>query len=75
MDETKHFSLLDQYGSKQITTSLSEYEQIYAKYEQAIRKLKSLNDNEQQMAQRLDLIQFQLNEISQANLQLMKMKN
>jgi DNA repair protein RecN (Recombination protein N) len=70
MDETKHLSLLDQFGSKQITKSLSEYEQIYAKYEQAIRKLKSLNDNEQQMAQRVDLYQFQLNEIVQAELQL-----
>ena len=70
MDETKHLSLLDQFGSKQITKSLSEYEQIYAKYEQAIRKLKSLNDNEQQMAQRVDLYQFQLNEIVQAQLQL-----
>ena len=70
MDETRHLSLLDQFGSKQITKSLSEYEQIYAKYEQAIRKLKSLNDNEQQMAQRVDLYQFQLNEIVQAQLQL-----
>jgi DNA repair protein RecN (Recombination protein N) len=70
MDESKHLSLLDQFGSKQITKSLSEYEQIYAQYEQAIRKLKSLNDNEQQMAQRVDLYQFQLNEIQQAQLQL-----
>ena len=70
MDETKHLSLLDQFGSKEITKSLLEYEQIYTKYEQAIRKLKSLNDNEQQMAQRVDLYQFQLNEIQQAQLKL-----
>ena len=70
MDESKHLFLLDQFGSKQITTSLSEYEQIFAQYEQAIRKLKSLNDNEQQVAQRVDLYQFQLNEIVQAQLQL-----
>jgi DNA repair protein RecN (Recombination protein N) len=70
MDESKHLSLLDQFGSKEITKSLSEYEQIYEQYEQTIRKLKSLNDNEQQMAQRVDLYQFQLNEITQAALQL-----
>ena len=35
-----------------------------------LRKLKSLNDNEQQMAQRVDLYQFQLNEIAQAQLKL-----
>ena len=70
MDESKHLSLLDQYGSNQIVQALVEYGEIYHNYEQTIRKLKSLNDNEQQMAHRLDLIQFQLSEISQANLQL-----
>ena len=70
MDESKHLSLLDQYGSNRIVQALEEYGEIYHNYEQTIRKLKSLNDNEQQMAHRLDLIQFQLSEISQANLQL-----
>ena len=70
MDESKHLSLLDQYGSNRIVQALVEYGEIYHNYEQTIRKLKSLNDNEQQMAHRLDLIQFQLSEISQANLQL-----
>ena len=70
MDESKHLSLLDQYGSNRIVQALEEYGEIYHNYEQTIRKLKSLNENEQQMAHRLDLIQFQLSEISQANLQL-----
>ena len=35
--------------------ALAEYEKFINKYEQTIRKLKSLNENEQQMAHRLDL--------------------
>ena len=70
MDESKHLSLLDQYGQDQISPVLEEYRSVYDRYEKTLKKLKSLNENEQQMAQRLDLIQFQLSEIQEANLQL-----
>jgi DNA repair protein RecN (Recombination protein N) len=70
MDETQHLSLLDQFGSNKMIDALSEYGRVYAEYDQAMRKLKSLNDNEQQMAQRVDLYQFQLNEIQEAQLKL-----
>ncbi|MCQ6273755.1 DNA repair protein RecN [Bacillus sp. V3B] len=70
MDESRHLSLLDQYGKSRIVTALAEYRKIYHAYEQTVRKLKSLNENEQQMAHRLDLIQFQLSEIQQANLKI-----
>ena len=42
MDETKHLSLLISLEVNEITKSLSEYEQIYAKYEQAIKEIKKL---------------------------------
>ncbi|PLR99870.1 DNA repair protein RecN [Bacillus sp. T33-2] len=70
MDETRHMSLLDQFGSEEIQPALSEYQQIYKSYEQALKKLKSLSENEQQMAHRLDLIQFQLEEILSAGLKI-----
>ena len=70
MDETKHLSLLDQFGKMKIIDALSEYGQVYEKYEQALRKLKGLNENEQQTAQKVDLYQFQLTEIEQAQLNL-----
>lgn len=70
MDETKHLSLLDQYGKNQIASALEEYRKIHHDYEQALRKLKNLSENEQQMAHRLDLIQFQLSEIQKAELKL-----
>ncbi|WP_071395709.1 DNA repair protein RecN [Bacillus tuaregi] len=70
MDEARHLSLLDQYGKNEIASAIEEYGAIYHAYEQTARKLKSLNENEQQMAHRVDLIQFQLSEIQQANLKL-----
>jgi DNA repair protein RecN (Recombination protein N) len=70
MDETQHLSLLDQYGYKEIAVSLSEYQTVFHRYEQTQSKLKALSENEQQTAHRLDLIQFQLDEIQKANLKL-----
>ncbi|GLB58133.1 DNA repair protein RecN [Cytobacillus sp. NCCP-133] len=68
MDETQHLSLLDQFGGNKIASALGEYQEIYRSYETTLKKLKSLSENEQQMAHRLDLIQFQLDEIQSAQL-------
>ncbi|QQZ10903.1 DNA repair protein RecN [Heyndrickxia vini] len=70
MNETHHLRLLDQYGGREIKTALDNYRVIYKQYEQIASKLKGLSENEQQMAHRLDLIQFQLQEIQKANLQI-----
>lgn len=68
MNESSHLPLLDQFGGQEIESALKEYQIIYSKYEQTAKKLKSFNENEQQMAHRLDLIQFQLDEIQKAAL-------
>ncbi|MFD2446000.1 DNA repair protein RecN [Bacillus sp. CGMCC 1.16607] len=70
MNESSHLSLLDQFGAEEIEPALKEYQLVYRKYEQTVKKLKSLSENEQQMAHRLDLIQFQFEEIQKANLKL-----
>ncbi|WP_144476414.1 DNA repair protein RecN [Cytobacillus oceanisediminis] len=70
MDETRHINLLDQFGSEEILPALQEYQQVYRSFEQTLKKLKSLSENEQQMAHRLDLIQFQHDEILSANLMM-----
>ncbi|GIN38319.1 MULTISPECIES: DNA repair protein RecN [Heyndrickxia] len=70
MNESNHLRLLDQFGSQEIEQALNNYGILYKQYEQTLSKLKSLSENEQQMAHRLDLIQFQLREIQGANLQL-----
>lgn len=70
MDETMHLSLLDQFGGEKISAALNEYQQVYQAYEQKVKQLKNLSENDQQMAHRLDLIQFQLDEILTADLKL-----
>ncbi|MDP4169113.1 MAG: DNA repair protein RecN [Bacillota bacterium] len=70
MDDTLHLTLLDQFGWAEIAPALSEYETVYGRYETVMNKLKSLSENEQQTAHRLDLIHFQFEEIINANLKL-----
>src|SRR5690606_5364804 len=60
--------MLDQYGGNEIKQALYEYQQVYNSYLSVKQRLKSFNENEQEMAHRLDLIQFQLKEIGQAKL-------
>lgn len=70
MDESKHLFLLDQFGIEKVAPALEEYQNLYLSYEKTLKKLKHLNENEQQMAHRLDLISFQLEEIRNAHLKL-----
>ncbi|HEO8418714.1 DNA repair protein recN [Mycobacteroides abscessus subsp. abscessus] len=70
MDETKHLQLLDTFAMGELAPVLEEYEEIYRSYMQTHKKLMNLTENEQQMAQRLDLLQFQFNEIESAHLKL-----
>ncbi|MEK5381305.1 DNA repair protein RecN [Niallia sp. FSL W8-0635] len=70
MDETKHLQLLDTFAMGELAPVIEEYEEIYRSYMQTHKKLMNLTENEQQMAQRLDLLQFQFNEIESAHLKL-----
>ena len=66
----RHLSLLDQFGFEEIAPSLLEYQKVFHRYEQTLHKLKALSENEQKTAHRLDLIQFQFDEIQKADLKL-----
>jgi DNA repair protein RecN (Recombination protein N) len=70
MDETRHLPLLDQFGIEEISPSITEYQDVFHRFEQVNKKLKSLSENEQKTAHRLDLIQFQFDEIQNAKLKL-----
>lgn len=70
MDEKNHLDLLDQFGGTVIEKALQEYQSIFREYEKVKRDLKNLSENEAMMAQRLDLLSFQHQEIMNANLQI-----
>ncbi|MCR8928340.1 DNA repair protein RecN [Priestia megaterium] len=70
MNQDRHLTLLDQYGGEKVEEALTEYREVFSRYTSLKKQLDQLTENEQQMAHRLDLIQFQLDEIKAANLQL-----
>ncbi|PLS15315.1 DNA repair protein RecN [Bacillus sp. M6-12] len=70
MDSSLHLPLLDQFGGEKLAASLAEYQLLYKDYDSALKQLNKLSQDEKQMAHRLDLIQFQFDEIQKADLKL-----
>lgn len=68
MQPDKYLTLLDNFGERSIKPALVEYQGIYQRFKKLKEQLKNFTENEQQMAHRLDLIQYQLEEISKAEL-------
>lgn len=66
----KHIELLDYYYQTEHSSFKTNYNDIYSQWKEIKSKLASHTRNEQELAQRLDLLSFQLNEIQQANLEL-----
>ncbi|ARK31386.1 DNA repair protein RecN [Halalkalibacter krulwichiae] len=69
MQADQHISMLDGFAQKELSKELMEYQSLYKEARQLQKQLASLSRNEQEMAQKLDLFQYQLKEIEQANLQ------
>ncbi|MFS0656355.1 DNA repair protein RecN [Bacillus sp. 179-C3.3 HS] len=69
MEDENHLHLLDQFGADEIAPALAQYREAYDQYVKTANKLKQLSENEQEMAHRLDLLQFQLEEIEAAQLE------
>ncbi|WP_249871953.1 DNA repair protein RecN [Oceanobacillus saliphilus] len=68
MNSENHLDFLDMYEPKLISKAKEEYTQLYKKLDTLKKRYQKLNDNEQEMAHRLDLLEFQMNELEQANL-------
>lgn len=69
MDRTTHLPLLDTYQKDIITHYKEKYITLYDHYVQLENEMNDLNHSEQEMAHRIDLLQFQLNELEAADLQ------
>jgi DNA repair protein RecN (Recombination protein N) len=70
MDEDQHIELLDLYWPDKIKKAKKEYRKLYDELSHLKSRYQRLSKNEQETAQRLDLLQFQLHELEQAQLQL-----
>ncbi|AOV07811.1 DNA repair protein RecN [Sporosarcina ureilytica] len=70
MHERRHIHLLDQFAGKELEKAYQSYSETYSNYAKLKKKLETANENEQQIAQRIDLYSFQLTEINNANLSI-----
>ncbi|OIJ16885.1 DNA repair protein RecN [Anaerobacillus alkalilacustris] len=68
MQVDRHLSLLDQFADEKINNAIIEYKKIYKTFVSLTNQVKQFSENEQQLAHRLDLLKYQLNEIEKANL-------
>lgn len=68
MHEKRHIRLLDQFAGQKLAIAQENYLDVYNQYGKLKRKLDATNENEQQVAQRIDLYSFQLKEIDAAAL-------
>jgi DNA repair protein RecN (Recombination protein N) len=68
MQPDKHLFLLDSFGDKDFKKELITYEDAFKEYKEISKQLSELSRNEQEIAQRIDLLEYQYEEISGANL-------
>lgn len=65
----KHLTLLDRFAEDRIKKQKQEYTDLFKSFIKKRKSLQQLSENEQEVAQRLDLIKYQYEEIKNANLQ------
>lgn len=68
MQSDHHLELLDTYGYNKIHPLLKTYQALYNDFISVQKKLKSQNQDAQEMIQRLDMLTFQIKEIEEAHL-------
>lgn len=70
MDEKQHINLLDHFAVDALKYVKEQYTEAFNAYKELKREVAALSIDEQLTAQRIDLYQFQINELEQANLQI-----
>ncbi|MGY4690231.1 DNA repair protein RecN [Salibacterium sp. K-3] len=68
MQPEKHLSILDRYAGQKVHDTYQDYLARYRKFTQLQNEWKKWQENDQETANRLDFIRYQLDEIEQAEL-------
>lgn len=68
LDESCHLAYLDSFG--ELESALSAYREEYAKLDALRKQIASLQMDETEKARRLDILQFQIDELESAHLRL-----
>lgn len=69
MDSERHLNWLDAFAGEELKQCKEEYSSVYRDYKTARSEYIKFAKNEQHMAQRQDMLSFQLQEITDADLQ------
>ena len=70
LDSKKHLSYLDSYSGEKISSLKQEYKNYYSEYKNVLKELKDNLGDEKEKQRKIDLLQYQINEIEEANLKL-----
>lgn len=70
MNEEFHLSLLDRFAADKIKPVLTKYQTYFKEYQTISKEWENWTKNERELAQRLDMLRFQQQEIENANLQV-----
>lgn len=65
-----HLRLLDQFGGKELMVLKDRLEEVYSRWQQKKNRLNKISYDEKERERRIDLLEFQINEIEQAELKL-----
>lgn len=69
MDSEKHLALLDQYDENAVGAIREKYQATFTEYSKLNNQLNKSRQNEHEWNQRVDMLQFQVDEIQSANLE------
>ncbi|RHW38461.1 DNA repair protein RecN [Lysinibacillus yapensis] len=70
MDEKRHIDLLDHFAAGDLGDVKQQYIEKYQEYREFKREIAAISMDEQRIAQRIDLYQFQINELEEASLKI-----
>lgn len=68
MQSEKHIQMLDDFGGKDLIKIKEQFQKYYFEYRAIEKKVRNRQKNEKEFAQRMDMLQFQRDEIESAQL-------
>ena len=70
LDNKKHLEYLDNYSGNELQKLKEEYKNYYIEYKSVLKSLKENFGDEKEKQRKIDLLQYQINEIKEADLKL-----
>lgn len=70
LDQSQHLGLLDQFAGSELSKLKKSYDQAFTSYSKLRQELLNAHRNEQEQAQQLNFLQFQLQELEDLDLQV-----